>query len=219
MRLTVFNGSPRGKNGNTAVLLQHFIAGWEATPGNTHEMFYLRRVADAERFVDAFAGAEYVLLAFPLYTDAMPGIVKAFIESLEPLCDREDNPAIGFLVQSGFPEATHSRHVAKYLRKLASRLGCRYLDTIVKGGCEGARWMPKGAKLFVSLRQIGQVFGASGAFDPALLHEFARPERYPRLLVPVFKVFLGTKAASAYWDNQLKKNGAYERRFARPYAE
>jgi hypothetical protein len=38
-------------------------------------------------------------------------------------------------------------------------------------------------------------------------------------LIPVFKVFVRTKMANAYWDNQLKENGAYERRFARPYVE
>jgi len=55
----------------------------------------------------------------------MPGIVKVFIESLEPLCSREGNPDVGFIVQSGFPEAIHSRYVEKYLEKPSLRLGCR----------------------------------------------------------------------------------------------
>ena len=221
MKLTVFNGSPRGKSGNTEAFLKHLLEGWASGEGNEHETFYLRRVNDAARFAQAFADAECVLLAFPLYTDAMPGIVKAFIESLAPFRGRDPggNPPIGFLVQSGFPEATHSRYVEKYLQKLAARLGCRCLGTVVKGGGEGARFMPEDHKLFVSLEQIGRTWAERGTFDEEQLRALAKPERFPGILGPVFKVFLKTKAANAYWDNQLKENGAYERRFARPYVD
>jgi hypothetical protein len=217
VKLTVFSGSPRGKSGNTEVFLKHLLQGWDSVGDNEHEIFHLRKVKDAEQFAQAFASAECVLLAFPLYTDAMPGIVKAFIESLAPFCGREGNPPIGFLVQSGFPEAAHSRYVEHYLKKLASRLGCRYVGTIVKGGGEGARWMPEGHKLFLSLQEIGRTWAERGAIDEGQLRALAKPERFPRILAPVFRVFLNTKMANAYWDNQLKENGAYEDRFARPY--
>ena len=123
MKLAVFNGSPRGKDSNTKVLLEHFINGFMKTDGNTYEVAYLIRVKDRGSFINLFQEAEQVLLAFPLYDDAMPAIVKTFIESLEPLCRREGNPDIGFIVQSGFPEAIHSRYVERYLAKLAARLG------------------------------------------------------------------------------------------------
>jgi len=41
-----------------------------------------------------FAEAQQVILAFTLYTDAMPGIVKQFIEQLEPLCGRNNQPKV-----------------------------------------------------------------------------------------------------------------------------
>ena len=85
----------------------------------------MNRVKGTDKFLKLFQEAEQVLLAFPLYTDCMPGIVKVFIESLEPLCSREGNPDVGFIVQSGFPEAIHSRYVEKYLEKPSLRLGCR----------------------------------------------------------------------------------------------
>jgi hypothetical protein len=217
VKLTVFNGSPRGKTGNTEVFLRHLLQGWTTVRDNAHQTFYLQRVKDAEQFVQAFANAECVLLAFPLYTDAMPGIVKAFIESLAPYLGREDNPPIGFLVQSGFPEATHSRHVERYLRRLAARLGCPYLGTIVRGGGEGARWMSEDHKLFLSLQEIGKTWAECGALDEEQLRALAKPERFPRILAPLFRVLLRTKAAQGYWNNQLEKNGAYEDRFARPY--
>lgn len=220
MRLTVFNGSPRGRGSNTKVFLEHYLKGFEAKAGNSYQVFYLNRVKHTERFVQAFAEAEHVLLAFPLYWDAMPGLVKAFIEALEPLCGREGSPDIGFIVQSGFPEAAHSRYVERYLEKLAARLGCKYVGTIVKGGGEGARVMPdRYGKPFEILYQLGVTFGETGQFDEALLQKLAKPERYPKILGPLFQLFLKTKLATSYWDNQLKGNGVYEKRFARPYAE
>ena len=132
MKLTVYNGSPRAKGSNTKVLLEHFINGFVTTEGNTYELVYLVRVKESDNFVKLFQEAEQVLLAFPLYWDAMPAIVKVFIESLEPLCGREGNPDIGFMVQGGFPEAIHSHYVERYLEKLAGRLGWRYKGPVIK---------------------------------------------------------------------------------------
>jgi hypothetical protein len=67
--------------------------------------------------VQAFTEAETVLIAHPLYTDAMPVIVKDFIEQLKPFVGRESNPTLGFILQSGFVEAAHSRYVVRYWQK------------------------------------------------------------------------------------------------------
>ena len=134
MKLTVFNGSPRGKNSNSRILLEHFLKGFMTTKGNTYELADLARVKESADCLKLFQEAEQVLLAFPLYTDAMPAIVKTFIESLEPLCDRTGNPDIGFIVQGGLPEVSHSRYVERYLKKLSLSLGCRYKCTETRGG-------------------------------------------------------------------------------------
>jgi hypothetical protein len=65
-----------------------------------------------------------VLLGFPLYADALSGIVKAFVETLKPFCRRENNPSISFLVQSGFPEVAYSQYVERYLERPSQRLDC-----------------------------------------------------------------------------------------------
>jgi multimeric flavodoxin WrbA len=219
--LTIFNGSPRGKKGNTPIMLKQFAQGFASTPGHTYDLYNLNRVKEVDKHAELFASAECVWLGFPLYTDAMPGIVKAFIETLEPLLGKKDNPPIGFLVQSGFPEALHSRYVERYLQKLTQRLGSPYLGTIVKGGGEGVRIMPpdRNAKLFNALQKLGRGFAESGTLDPEILPVIAGVERYPTFLGPLFKVFLRTSVASWYWDSQLKDNGVYEQRFAQPYLE
>jgi len=220
VRLTVFNGSPRGKTGNTKLYLEQFLEGFTETEGNTHELAYLNRVKHQDAFVKLFAEAEAVLLAFPLYTDAMPGMVKTFIESLAPLVGRDGNPSIGFIIQCGFPGAAHLRALERYLEKLASRLGSPYLGTIVKGGGEGAKDSPAGfRKSFGTFRKLGTVFGQTGRFDPELMRSVAGPERFPKPLILLLKPLLKTRLLTMGWDNQLKANGVYEKRLARPYVE
>jgi multimeric flavodoxin WrbA len=226
-RLTIFNGSPRGRKGNTPLLMEHFLKGFTSLEGHSGEIYHLNHLRDAASFSQAFGEAECAWLGFPLYTDAMPGIVKAFIESLASFQGRRatsdghpSNPPLGFLVQSGFPEAAHSRFVERYLEKLAGRLGSPYLGTIVKGGAEGTRIMPENMthNLFATLEQLGRIFGETGQLDPNLLSSLAKPERYPTYMAPVFKLFVKLPVSQFYWNGQLKKNGAYERRFDRPLA-
>ncbi len=218
-QLTIFNGSPRGRKGNTPIMLTQFGEGFASKSGNNYEIHNLNRVKEHGAFAQTFTNAECVWLGFPLYTDSMPGMVKAFIETLEPLQGRKNNPPIGFLVQSGFPEALHSRHVERYLEKLAQRLGAPYLGTIIKGNGEGVRMMPneQNAKLFEALQGLGKGFAQTGQLNPDLLPTVAGVERYHRILAPIFKLFVRLPIASWYWDSQLKENGVYEERFARPY--
>jgi len=215
--LTLFNGSPRGRKGNTAIFLREIAAGFGG-PSETH---HLVRLNDTDKMTTAFAEAECVILGFPLYTDSMPGVVKRFIEALEPLKGRENHPPIGFVVQSGFPEGLHSRYVERYLERLAERLGCPYLGTVVKGNGEATRVMPPemNTSLFANLQALGAGLAVEGRFDPAILAKIAHPEAFPAILGPVFRLFLRLPVAYSYFDNMLKQNGAYERRFARPFIE
>jgi NAD(P)H-dependent FMN reductase len=219
VKLIIFNGSPRGKGSNTRVLLEQFTRGFSENSANSFEIFYLNRIQDHPKLVEQFSTAELVFLAFPLYTDSVPGLVKAFIEALAPLAGRQNNPALAFLVQSGFPEAHHSRFVEKYLKKLAARLGSRYCGTLVKGGIEGiqikSEWMKRQSlKLFY---EAGREFGQSGGFSPELLKKIAKPEKLNRTGLFIFKFLQKLGMMNFYWDSQLKKNQAVEKRFAQPY--
>ena len=215
MELTIFNGSPRGKVSNTKVLVDQFLDGFMKRNGNSYKIVYLNTTKDSDYLIKMFEEAEKFLLAFPLYVDSMPAIVKTFIESLEPLCGRKENPDIGFLVQSGLPESIHSRYVERYLKKLSARLGCNYMGTIIKGGVEGVQAKPvrMNKKLFNSFYQIGKIFGETGKFDKEIVDRLAQPERYSKLYLWLFKLF----GKFWYWDTMLKKNNAYEKRFAKPY--
>jgi hypothetical protein len=221
MKLTVLNGSPRGRKGNTHILLEHFRRGFEETQGNAWECYELNRVNQQPEAARAFGEAEAALMAYPLYTDAMPGLVKAFIELLEPYCGQEGNPRLGFIVQSGFAESHHSSFVARYNEKLARRLGSVYLGTVIKGGVEGIQVQPESwtRPLYESFYRLGQVFGATGQFDAGIMRQLAQPVRLSWRRRSGYRLLALTGLTNFYWDMQLKKNGVFGQRFARPYEE
>ena len=168
--------------------------------------------------MQAFADAECVFLGFPLYTDAMPGQVMELVEALEEFCGRAENPPIAFLVQSGFPEAGQCRAVEHWLELFAKRLGARHLGTIVKGGVEGIQAMPRWMtrRLFRRVEALGRSLGSTGRFDPKALRKLAGPDFTSRWRIPLLK--LGMRiGATPYWNRLLKGNGAFARRFDRPF--
>lgn len=221
--LVLLNGSPRGERGNSMKMLQRVAEGWVRGGGAQPEVLHLVRHAQFLRAVEVFAAADVVLLGMPLYTDAMPALVKAYIEALAPRVEAarkgEANPALAFLVQSGFPEAAHSRPLERYLAKLAARLQAPYAGTIVHGGGESLQMMPEKAsrKLWAQLNKLGEELARDGRFGAAELKAVAGRERFSRFGAMVARLACRIPAIQFYWNGMLKKNGAWEQRFAAPY--
>ena len=219
MKLTCINGSPRGQSSNSKVLLGKFLEGFRSVEnGYSIGEVYLKGGKNDATALTALQSSDIVLFAFPLYTDSMPGIVKEFIETLDP--KSFDNPSLklGFLVQSGFPEGHHSVYVQRYLDKLARRLGVEYLGTIIKGGVEGLQvqpgWMTRYLELFY---ELGQQFALDLTFNPAILEKLKKPEHLNRRAANVYRILRWLGLTNYYWNSQLKKNNAYGQRNARPY--
>jgi hypothetical protein len=219
MQLTVFNGSGRGKQGNTVKLVEPLLKGFTSVEGNTYQIHTLMQIRKQEEHTAAFTSAEHVLMAFPMYTDMVPGVVKDFLETLQPFCGREENPSIGFLIHCGFPEAVQLRALERYLEKLARRLGCRHTGTILKGNSEGMRETPpeKMTDLLSALEALGRSLALDGTFDAAIIQSLAQPERFSPALGLLFRVLALTPLMNGGWDRDLKSNDAYDKRHARPY--
>jgi len=221
MRLVIFNGSPRGKAGNSEFLGQWLSSGATQHPDVEVEMTYLVKVMEHDTYVQKLAKADTAVIAFPLYTDCMPGIVMAFFEKLEPLRHKLSHLKLGFVVHSGFPEACQSRAVEKYLVWLAKELGAQYSGTVIMGSSEGIRLSsPKeleGKKgLFISL---GESLVTGGRFDEKLVKKAAGMERLSGAMLPLFKALSNLSFFQSLWIEQLKKNNAYHRRNDRPYQQ
>jgi hypothetical protein len=204
-------------------MLSRVAEGWVRAGGQAPEVLHLAQRAGFDRAVEAFSSAGAVLLGMPLYTDSMPAVVMAYIEALAPrvAVAHADgaNPALGFLVQSGFPEALHSRPLERYLQKLALRLGSPYAGTIVRGGGESLQAMPDEAnrRLWARLRVLGEQLARDRRFGEAELKAVAGREHFSPCQAALVKLIFKLPVVQFYWNGQLKKNGAWERRFVAPY--
>ena len=221
MRLNIFNCSPRGKRSNTKVLTNAFAEGFLRGAAGAPELnevreFFISEPDDFRRAAEAFREPSAALIAFPVYVDAMPAIAKSFIEEIAAFKGRCSSTRMLFLIQTGFPEETHTRPMKAYLEKLAKRLGAPCDGVIRMGGGEGARDRVRGSKgggkMFERYRMLGRGYAANGVLDEAILAKLAGPKRLPALLAPLVLPL----ANYFFWDRELKRNGAYEKRRDRP---
>ena len=172
--------------------MDHFIKGFLETEGNSCEIEYLtknRRILTtlAEKFAE---------------------------ETLESYMGKANNPDLGFVIQCGFPETSHNRHVEKYCEKLSRRMGCRYLSSILKGGCEGLDIQPSFLtdKYYQYFYLLGVEFGKTGKLDVIILEKLARPEHLTTENMAQIIPFIN----QALWDAQMEKNGVLDGSFNKP---
>jgi multimeric flavodoxin WrbA len=214
MQYLLYNGSPRGKNGNTELIINKLIEGLSESTDDSTEVIRLNQPSSREQGAQKIASADCAILVFPLYTDAMPGIVMDFIEKLEPYKASLSQLSLGFVVHSGFPEGKQSRAVEKYLARLVTLLGAKYAGTVVAAGSMGMS-----AKRQKIIRDLGHRFPETMAFDPILLPRASGFEKLPKAMIPVMSLLSKSSLMQFYWNSELKKNGAFADRDARPYAK
>lgn len=219
MRLAIFNGSPRGVHGSSHQLIQALKKGFLSVEGNVADDACLMRMKNREEYIGLYRQAEGIILVFPLYCDSMPAIVKEFIEDLADFAGKSQGKSIGFVVHSGFPEAIHCRAVERYLEKLVQRLGANYLGTIIKGGTEGMKEQLANGQgpVYEQFVALGRTLGTKGQWDQTLINALAGPHRFPRPVTFILNLLSFFGVMNAHWDQEMKKNGAYRKRFAKPY--
>ena len=220
MTLTIFNGSPRKHKSNSTLLTEHFLEGFHSVQERENvRVCYLAETRMLQENLETFKQSEYVIVIFPLYTDCMPGLVKEFFELL-PVKDSLATLKLGFVVQSGFPESNHSIYVERYLKKLAQRLNCSYLGTVIKGGVEGIRSMPSSMnkKVFERFYQLGVHFAENGEFSGEIMEKMKNPVKFNGMRLIIFRFLKIAGLVDYYWKSNLKKNGAYHKRNNKPYS-
>ena len=219
MHLTLLNGSPRGLTSNTLLLLEEFSKGYKSVSHDSPTIITLRKLKSAEEQKSLFENSEILIVGFPLYTDSVPGIIKEFFENLSVFVNNKPNPKLGFIVQSGFPEAHHSTFVEKYVQLFSKKLGCNYLGTAIKGGVEGIKiqpkWMTK--KTFSLFFELGKKFAENESFDPEIIESLRTPLKLSPSQRSMYSLMRRFGLTNYYWDSQMKKNKAFDNRFDKPY--
>ncbi len=208
-KLVIYSGSPRKSRSNTAIIMNKVAE----TLGDRVEIRDLKESGNWDKWAEAFKEEQDVMFFMPLYVHAMPSHVMEFIEKLQP-----SQGSISFFVQSGFPESSQSYYLEAYFEQLALRLGRTYLGTAIKGGVEGMQMRPAKAQekmIEPIVNAIANLVG-QGKFSQADIKKLAMPVRFGMIVIIIFKLLSRTGLVNIMWDQQLKENGAFEKRFDRP---
>jgi NAD(P)H-dependent FMN reductase len=220
MKRLLLNGSPRGQDANSRKILTWLAQGMELAGVPHPPMVNLAPDPTRPDVVEAFLDAAEVVFAFPLYTDSMPGLVKAFLEAIA-LADKSrlQGKRVAFVIQSGFPEGIHTEALGSYLARLCERLGFTHLGTLRKGGVESIRMLPakKVAKIQAIFAKAGSSLAREGHFSPEIVRKMAEPRTFGRGGRTVIWLLGRFGLINYYWNHMLRKHGAYDRRFATPY--
>ena len=207
--LVIYNGSPRRKGSNSALILKKAV---EAL-GDKVKIRDLKERDKWEEWAEAFKNEKHTMFFMPLYVHAMPSHVMGFIEKLQA-----SEGSISFFVQSGFPESAQSYYLEAYFEQLAHKLGRTYLGTAIKGGVEGLQMRPAKAqeKIIEPMVKAIVYLMCEGKFNPMDIRRLAMPVRFGNGVAMVVKLLVKMGVLNTYWNKQLKENNAYEKRFDCP---
>ncbi len=210
MKTLIINGSPNGKRGNTEILSRAFMKGMQTMP----EVRYVVE-EDAITLANDMQNFDNWLFFFPLYFNAMPGIVKRLFEQLQP----DTNRAVGYFVQSGFEEAAQSDYLSAILKNFNKRMGYRDLGIVIAGGMAGVRYLPElmNRKTFEHMRRAGTLYEQAGEFADESVKHFGQLYRYTKKQAKYNQFMRKLGLTNINWNSLLKKNKAYQKRLDKPY--
>lgn len=217
MHLMIVNGSPRVKKfSNTDKIIAAFTKGY-CEDGDTCELYTISDRTEWDAARAAFEKNTEVLIATPLYTENIQGLLLEFLETL-PVKEKAGT-RISFLLQGGFAEGCQLRCGEAFLEKLPSYLGCAYGGTLVKGDNFGIRVAESDdlAKLLKPYEDMGRLFSREHGFDNERARAFTGTERFSlpaRLALSV----LFKAVAPKRFEAEAKKWGCTQQLDARPYA-
>ena len=209
MKYVVVNGSPRGRKSNSDRIIS-----WMTQDSQDVQKVYVADIKKHDEAMKAISDADRYLMVFPLYTDAMPGMTKAFMEKMQQI--NLEEKSIAFVVHSGFSEPIHSRMVERYCAYFAKTNKMKFLGCVVMGGSEAMQVAPDGyfGKKKEYFEALGQNIMNGELLDQALLQRIAGAEQFSKIKIFILKLL----PTGMYWNSRLKKNGAYEKRFDKPYS-
>ena len=116
-RLVICNGSPRLGISNSGLILKKVAD----VLGDRIEIRDFKERDQWEAWAATFLRGTHVMFFGPLYTQAMPSQVMAFMEKLSAALG-----SISYFVRSGFPESSQSHYLKTYFEQLSLRLGRAY---------------------------------------------------------------------------------------------
>lgn len=220
-RATLLVGSPRPRETSTSEALGRYLLGSLGRAGVASEVLHLvalRGPRVEEVVVPAVAASDLVVLASPVYVDALPAPVTAALERLAAArahLPPRDAPRLVAIVNCGFPEVLHTRAALEVCRAFAGAAGLAWAGGLGLGGGEALH----GAPLDGAGRIVARVRVALDLAADALLAGHAVPdEAVACLAAPLVPSRMYTLLGNLRWLREARRNGALLRLWDRPYA-
>ena len=216
MRLTIYNGSPRGKASNSEVISK-------LIEDNLHSdivvtKHYIKDVRKHSEIIKYTSDAYFAV--FPLYADITPYAVKAFFERMEESKETYKDKPIWFFIHSGFPEAKHSRLLERYLKYFCKLIGANCMGVCIMGSSEVLRGLTNESKRMIKINKnikgLANNISNSKTFNSKSIEYFKGMEMLPKPVVYIMKLF--PNIFNKGFDIMIKRNGAYDKRYDKPYA-
>lgn len=136
----LLSGSPRGKMSTSYSLLEYLKTQLEGL-GKSCELIIahkiMRNETDYDNFSNLLDGADYIILAAPLYVDSLPSpVIEIFTRLVKSRRNNssEVNPKFLAVVNNGFPEK-HQNHLAlRMCQQFSQEANLDWLGGIPFGG-------------------------------------------------------------------------------------
>lgn len=108
MKITAFNGSPRGEKSNTGTMVAKFLEGASSAGAETEQIFLSTKKIhnclgcfkcwiatpgicvikdDMTELLEKIMASDVIVMATPVYVDGVSGIMKSFMDRFLPLAD------------------------------------------------------------------------------------------------------------------------------------
>lgn len=205
MKILLINGSPKpGKSSSELVLnfLQEQIG--------THNEYIALKASQAgtpQAIAEAAEGCHAIVVAFPLYVDALPSHLLQFLENAKHCFPA--GTALYAVANSGFYEGRQNSLALEILKNYCDSTGLHYHGGLGIGAGEMLSVAPIGkgplTKIGLSLTTLATGIAQQAAVDIS----FAEPN-FPR--------FLYILAAHSQWRKSAKSNGLRTKDIYRKYS-
>ncbi len=214
MKLTIYNGSPRGKSGNSEVIAGMLIQ--NLSDNADIQKYYLKNTDNHNEMLDG--SADTCFFVFPLYADAMPYAVKAFFEVMEENKDKFSGKKFYFFIHSGFPEAKQSRLLERYLKYFCILMNVECMGVCVMGSSEMLRNMQSDSKRMTKIRQhikdVAADISQGAQINKESLKYFSGMETLPKPACLFMKI---VPVVNIGFNMMFRQKGIYDKRFNQPY--
>ena len=213
MKTIILNGSPKKnpKISNSRIFAEKFVSKMK-TPCEIRSILK----SDPKELSQYVRDFDSIIFVIPLYIHAMPGIVKKFIEELEPA--QTAGKSMGFIVQAGFIETSQHDYLEPYFADLAKQLNYNYLGTVSKGQAAAVYMLPKMfGKILRLVADLGKEYEKNHSFDQKIVKKLGAPYTIPKNQLYILNALQIFRFDNFFWDRELKKNNALDKRLDKPF--